>query len=75
MAFYMCIQSIFTILQYFILKFYVYASMSAHYLCAGPKETRGRAPEPLKLELQTVVNYHVGDGNKIWVLSKSIRCS
>lgn len=46
MAFYMCIQCIFTILQYFILKFYVYASMSAHYLCAGPKETRGGHQNP-----------------------------
>lgn len=32
---------------------------------------QGRTPEPLKLELQTVVNYHMGAGNQIWSSPKA----
>jgi hypothetical protein len=41
------------------------ARMSVHHVNAmSAKAGRDRASDPLELELQTVVNYHMGDGNR-----------
>jgi hypothetical protein len=34
-----------------------------------------RELDPLELEIQTIVSYHVGAGNQIQVLSKNSQCS
>jgi hypothetical protein len=39
-------------------------------MCSASMEAR-RGSDPLELELQIVVNYHVGAGNKTQVLQKS----
>ena len=49
---------------YFFLRFiylYVHLWFACMYACV-------RVPDPLELELQTVVSYHVDAGNQTWVL-------
>lgn len=40
------------------------------YICAAPEDQK-RVSEPLGLELEMVVNHHVGSGNLTLVLWKS----
>lgn len=41
--------------------------MYVYSLCVSAHRDRKRTSDPLKLELEAVVNYHVGIGN--WILS------
>jgi hypothetical protein len=36
-----------------------------------PQRALKTVMEPLKLELQTIVNFHVGDRNQVWIIFKS----
>lgn len=38
--------------------------MQMHHMCTMPAEARKRMSDPLKLELKTVVNIHMGVGTK-----------
>ena len=42
---------------------------------ASVLRVQNTASDPLKLEFQTVVSYHVGAGDQTWVLHKSNICS
>jgi hypothetical protein len=42
--------------------------------CTRPR-SQMRASDPTEMELQTVVRYHVGAGNRTWDLQRSSQCS
>jgi hypothetical protein len=48
--------------------------MDMHHMCTVPKEAK-RGGQVLKLELQIVINYHVGTGTQTEILWKSSQCS
>jgi hypothetical protein len=65
---------------YCLYLFYVYGCFWLHIcLCAmympGAKGGQKRAPDPLELEFQMVVTYHVGARNQKQVIWKSSQCS
>lgn len=68
LSIYLCLwffRFIYFILFYKNLCVLVY--MYVYSLCVGADRDRKRTSDPLKLELEAVVNYHVGAGN--WILS------
>lgn len=42
-------------------------------MCAVPVEAKRGCGNPLELELQMIVNHHLGAGNQSWVLCKSTK--
>lgn len=53
------------------------ACMSAYHMCAGAQVNQKRVLDPLDLELQMVVRYHVGSGNQtciLWNGSHTLNC-
>lgn len=53
-----------------VFLFWVYVCFVCKYACA-PLYAVSSGPKVLELELQPVVDLHVGSGNQTWVLGKS----